>query len=302
MSKKPRSEKQLANDKRLGELAKARHAKKEDEFVPTEVIEKQAKKTPELVMPKVTNEVIDAPQMEIPPTPAPIYQLDPAQIMAINVAVQTALMQNPQLQHATPEEKLQTLGGAHLNQSGAVQGIVQKQSVKREDYPDPTERLLNEQRIQRFAPHDNFIFKWSVDGVQYVQNNVTFAEPKFTLELYRRLYDDDGELTGQAGLVSRNILHDDEFTTKIMAGRLGILDQFPDDEQGFRDLMNEIRYERIKAWMISLFVTPKIEQHRKKPSTMVIDGKAIEVLDTEVLTSGEAGAAKASQVAESVKL
>lgn len=312
MAKKPRTEKQLANDRRLAEAAKARKAKKtEEEFEPTEVKEAKAKAEAQakdnLAEPKVDESaeqieaVEDKPQS--PPLPA-TPQVDMNLVATIVAAMSELQKQNPQIATATPAQKLEELESitpktsstARVGQNG-VQGIIFRYEVDKGYYPDPTQRLLDEPRLQRFAMRQNYIFKWSVDGVEYKKDNITYAEPRFTLELFRRLYNDDGDDTGRAALVARSIMHEDEMTTRITASRMNLLDTFSNDDEGFRELMNEVRYWRIQQWLFGIFTPPKIQTHRKRPTTEVIAGKVVEVFDTEELTDHDSASSKAASLA-----
>lgn len=308
--KKPRSEKQLANDKRLGDLARAKAARlKEPEFEPTAVKEsKREKEARELLEaqaqdglrePAVTEEVIEVDtKIELPPVPTPVSTIDPAMIAQVAVAVAEVMKQNPQLAQATPEQKLQSIAqeaGAQFT-DGQIQGMVQKYSIKEADYPNPSARLLKEPKIQRFAPVQNFIFKWNVDGVQFRRDNVSFSEPRFTLELYRRLFTDEGEPSGEAALVNRMYLHEDDYTAKVMAIRMGIWDKFENKELTFNELMNEIRFERFRQWLVGLFTPPSINAYGKRSTTQVINGKVTEVFDAEFLTDSQSGMEQGSKI------
>lgn len=312
--KKPRTAKQLANDERLrnkGKVEATAPIVPEEDFVPTEVQEAQAAKATELREPEIRE---DAELTEVLPTdnqPTNAPQTPPVDtnlIAAVVAAVMEAQRQFPQAAQAPVEQKLEELeatapGRSHkarLGAGGEVQGIVYRYEVDKNYYPDPTKRLLDEPKLIRFAPHQNFIFRWAVDGVEYKKNNITYAEPRFTVELFRRLYNEDGEPTGSAALVARNILHEDDFTTRIMAGRLGILDQFDDTDEGFRALMSEIRYQRMREWLLSIFTPAKIQTHRKRPTQQVIDGKVVEVFDTEDLVDHDTGVSASASLQSQV--
>ena len=316
-AKKPRSAKQLANDERLRQIAKAKREanKDEEDFVPTEVQEKQAVEAAKAAhedlstpVPQPNAEVTEVkPTDNVPsPTLQPQVTVDPNLVAAVVTAVLQAQQQfGAQVAQATPDQKFDELESlqpqrqnkARLGKGGEVQGVVFRYEVDKGYYPDPTQRLLDEPKLARFALRENFIFRWEVDGVEYKKDNITYAEPRFTMELFSRLFDDEGEPTGQAALVARQMLHEDEFTTRIMAGRMGILDQFEDSEEGFRALMNEIRYQRFRTWLLAIFTPAKIETHRKRPLEQNINGKIVMVYDTESLTDGDSAAAKVSTLA-----
>lgn len=283
----------------------------EDEFVPTEVEQHQSAEAAKAEHENLTAPAPqpDAPVIETTPqdnqpssTPQPTVQVDPNLVAAVVTAVLQAQQQfGAQVAQATPDQKFDEMeqlqpqrhNKARLGKGGEVQGVVYRYEIDKGYYPDPTERLLSEPKLARFALRENFIFKWDVDGVEYEKNKIAYAEPRFTMELYRKLYNDDGEPTGQAALIARQMAHEDEFTTRIMAMKMGILDQFEDSEEGFRALMSEIRYQRFRTWLLGIFTPARIETHRKQPLEQNIGGKIVMVYDTETLTDGEAGIDKA---------
>jgi hypothetical protein len=299
-AKKPRSEKQLANDKRLAEAAKAKKQAKldEQEFVPSELRDKPEATVAAPPIPE-NPEVVPADPV-VAPAPAPA-QVDMNLVATIVAAMQAVQAQNPQVAQATPEEKLdETLrlnpNQARLGKNG-VQGITFKYPIEKGYYPDPTARLLAEPKLARFAMPENYRFRWSVDGESYEKHGMTFSEPRFTLELFRLLYDDEGTATGNMALVARSIVHEDEMTTRVAAMRLNILHDYDDTDEGFRELMNEIRYWRIQQWLFGIFTPPKINTFRRAPKTQVIAGKVVEVYDTEELTDHETATSQASTLA-----
>lgn len=280
----------------------------EPEFEPTSVQETKAAeeaKTALLKEPVVDKEAETTTVLSTDNQNTTVPQTEPVDsnlVASIVAAVIQAQKQFPQAAEATVEQKFDELEAtapnknhsARLGAGGEVQGIVYRYEVDKNYYPDPTERLLSEPRLARFAMKENFIFRWSVDGVEFKKNNITYAEPRFTLELFRKLFTDDGTPTGQAALVARNIMHEDDFTTRVMAGKLNILDQFDDSEEGFRSLMNEIRFQRFREWLIAVFTPAKIETHRRQSRPMVIDGKVVEVFDTENLIDSSSASDKVS--------
>jgi hypothetical protein len=317
-TKKPRSAKQLANDERLRNLAKNPIAPptaptlppedvEDEDFVPTEVAERKAAEAAGgLKEPTVdpNAEVVDdvpeapaGPQMPLTP------QIDPNLIATIVATVQAMQTANPQIAKATPDEKAdQTAAamGVRGDQSKAVlgkngvQGISYRYDIEKSHYPDPTKRLLAEPKLANFAMEYNYKFRWSVDGEQFEKHGMTFAEPRFTLELFRVLRDDENEPTGRMALVARAMQHEDDFVVRMAADQLGLLDQFEDTEEGFRMLRDEVRYWRLQQWLLAIFKPAKINTFRRAPRTEVIAGKAVEVYDTEQLTDHDTGVAKAS--------
>lgn len=306
MAKKPRTAKQLANDERLRNARKK--VVEEEEFEPSEVRQKNE----EVIAPPVTDEVVDLEVPAPPSTPLPtVPTIDPNLIATIVATVQALQSQNPQLATATAEQKIEavstTLTQSQANEAriGAqgVQGIVFKYPVEASYYPDPTDRLFDEAKLRRFAMRENYIFRWAVEGETFQKNGVTFAEPRFIIELFRRLYDDNGEpmLNPKTGrptmaLVARQFQHEDEVTTRVAAQRMGILEKYANDEKGFRELMDEVRYWRIQQWLFSIFTPPKVQTFANQSRTMVINGKVVEVYDTEKLTDHDTAVSQVSSL------
>lgn len=309
MAKKPRSAKQLANDERLrnkGKVAEPTTApplppEDDEEFVPSELQDKQ----PGVAEPAVPEGTPVVPAHEEAPASAPMPAqpaVDMNLVATIVAAMQAVQAQNPQVAQATPEEKLeetlrlqpkQAKQGATIGKNG-VQGITFRYPIEKSYYPDPTERLLNEPKLARFAMRENYRFRWTVDGESFEKHGMTFSEPRFTLELFRLLYDDEGNSTGSMALVARAMQHEDEMTTRMAAMRLGILNDYDETDEGFKQLMDEIRYWRIQQWLLGIFTPPKINQFRRAPKTQVIAGKVVEVYDTEELTDHDTAVSQTS--------
>lgn len=276
--------------------ARSKANKDEPDFVPTQVVEAKAK-AEALKEPTVKDETIDVAE-ETPSSPAlPVApQVDVALIASIVAATLELQKQNPQAMAAAPSQKIDEiarLSGASVGANG-VEGIVSKYPVEKSYYPDPTNRLMAEPSLQRYALQHNYLFRWNVDGVEYIKNNVAFSEPRFTLELFRKIYDDDGVPTGKAALVTRNMLHEDQMTTRMASVKLGLVEKFGEGEDNMRELMDEVRYWRMQQWLFQVFSPAKIETHRKRPTTQVIDGKVVEVFDTETLIDKESAQTQSS--------
>ena len=201
--------------------------------------------------------------------------------------------QSTQLKNLPAETKLDTILGmqnlAAIGPNG-IQGIQYKYPIEADFYPDPTDRLYNEPLLKRFSMRENYYFDWEVTGVMYEKHNITYAEPRFTVRLFRRLFNDDGTPQGKLVLVNRQMMHEDEFAARRAFQKLGI------PQESFDDMMNEYRYQVIKKWLMDIFTPPKINQHGRISTTMVIDGKDVEVFDEERVITHEAGINKASSI------
>lgn len=233
---------------------------------------------------------------QAPPLNPPVEEskkilVDEDTIVKLMREVEELKAANPNVK-VTPEAAVATLSqmdGAQLNNRG-VQGRVFKYPVEKSYYPDPTERLYDDERLKRFAMRENFYFKWDVTGETYESNGITFTEPRFTVELYRYILDEDGNRTGKMILVNRQMQHEDEFIARVAADKLGV--KFDTHEE----LLNEMRYYRIRQWLLGVFAPPKINEYRKRQNTMVVDGKVVEVFDTEEQVAAEMGNAEADTI------
>lgn len=201
--------------------------------------------------------------------------------------------QSTQLKNLPAETKLDTILGmqnlAAIGPNG-IQGIQYKYPIEADYYPDPTDRLYAEPLLRRFSMRENYYFDWEVTGVMYEKHNITYAEPRFTVRLFRKLFNDDGSSQGKLVLVNRHMMHEDEFAARRAFQKLGI------PQESFDDMMNEYRYQVIKKWLLDIFTPPKINQHGRMSTTMVIDGKAVEVFDEERVIDQQSGIDKASSI------
>jgi len=326
-SKKPRSEKQIAATKKAQEARKAKleaekHAAERSAAVQqqiqdenTEVLSREdselRERAAQPVVPQPEIATDGAPQPRPPMTPSPFSQASESDKDKIIIALQQELLdayRNNSLQNVSKEQVLDEMAsmrapqsfngdGVHISAGGGIQGRMVKHSLKKGDYPDPTSRLYDDERLKRHNLRENYIFTWDVTGEQYEKNGVTYAEPRFTVCLYRRLFDDMDMPTGKAALISRTMLHEDEFVAQIIADRLGMLDNFAST----KEMMDEVRYRRIRDWLIPIFIPSKPEEHANRRTEMVIDGKAVEVFDTEKVLGEAAADSKASAIQQQVR-
>lgn len=238
-------------------------------------------------------------QDELPTTPLNPPVTEPSDnltdlVVQLMREVEELKKANPNVQ-VSPQAAVETL--AQMNGTNptigaqGVQGRVFKYPVEKSFYPDPTERLYEDERLKRFAMRENFYFKWDVSGETYEKYGITYTEPRFTVELYRYLLDEDGERTGQMALINRQIQHEDEFVARVAADKMGLA--FDTHEE----LLNEMRYQRIRQWLLGVFTPQKINTYQRRSRTMVIDGKVVEVTDTEDVVEQ----AKGIEQAETVK-
>jgi hypothetical protein len=290
-AKKPRTEAQIAATKKAQEARKAK-------------IEAAKTETPVVPQPESTPPVVPTPE------PSPFSQASEEDKDKIIIALQRDLIEALKMNQGRSVDIEQVLAekasmqpqgfngnGVHISAQGGIQGRIVKHSLSKADYPDPTPRLYDDPRLKRHNLRENYIFTWDVEGEQYTKDGVTYAEPRFTVRLFRRLFDDNDVDTGRAALISRTMLHEDEFVAQIIADRMGLLENFSDT----KEMMDEIRYHRIRDWLIPIFIPAKPEEHANRKTEMVIDGKAVEVYDTEKVIGESAADSKANTILQSVR-
>ena len=177
---------------------------------------------------------------------------------------------------ATPQENLDQksrMSGISV-EGGRTTGEIVKHPLDPKAYVDPTPRLYDVPELQRFAPRQNFTFSWEVDGVHYENKaGIHYAEPKFTVKLYRNRLDEDGKLQeGEQIRLGRLVLHEDENAARIAARKLGF------EFDSVEELMEEMRFERVKQWAVEILKTVHgididIKKPRRNEREMVVDGK-----------------------------
>lgn len=307
-AKKERTPAQIAATERMVAARKEKLAAKETE-----------KNTPVVPEPESTAETPltlhddGAPQPRPPMDPSPFAQASEADKDKIIIALQQELLEAYRANannNISKEQVLTELGsmqqpprqdfnnGVTVSAQGGIQGRITKYPLTKEHYPDPRDRLYDDPRLRRHNLRDNYILTWEVQGEQYVKDGITYAEPRFIVQLFRRLFDDMDEPTGQAALISRMMLHEDEFVAQIIADKMGMLQNF----NSVGEMLDEIRYHRIRDWLLPIFIPVKAEEHRNKKTEMVIDGKAVEVWDTEKVLGESAADDKASTIRQQVAL
>lgn len=308
-ARKPLTAEQKA--KNIENLKKARDAKAAKNNQPQKTEAEQP--APEVQESKVkpAEKIVEVPSdVEVPERAVPINsedQPEPAKpesnagLVEMLVKMQREIDQlKAGATQPTPEQALEEtarMTGANVGAQG-VQGRIFRYPVEKGHYPDPTPRLYDDPQLKRFAMRENFYFKWDVEGETYEKYGVTYSEPRFVVELYRFLFDEEGKPTGKMIFVNRQFQMEDELAARIIADRLGMSEKFETHEE----LMNEMRFQRIRQWLLGVFTPYKVEQHRRKPVTTVIDGKVVEMYDTEQLTDKDSGTAKAADIQRQVAI
>lgn len=133
--------------------------------------------------------------------------------------------------------------------------------VDKAHYPDPTERLYDVPELRRFALRDNYRVYWDVKLSTYqTADGQWYREPRFETELWRFPKEHElleaeekglKQITPQTEIfIGRQLQSEDDVVTKKIAEEMGL--KVGRDFESFDQLMDEIRFEIIKRWLLSL--------------------------------------------------
>lgn len=202
MAKKPRTEKQLANDERLRQQAAERKNKNPETQTP------QNHSTEEPGIAELTKMVLEL---------------------------------KSQLEEKQTPDLAQSLAAALGNNQPRQTKVTDKYSLDLTLYQDPRERLRQEPRLQRVAFDANYELDWEVLPVTYeTRNDGPQREPKFTLSLVQVVLDDDGEPTNKRVGKARMVFFEDPATAIVIANQHGLpVDE--ENERDFLNAMRYLR-------------------------------------------------------------
>lgn len=162
--------------------------------------------------------------------------------------------------------------------SRGIVGIQEKYVMDPDYYPDPTDRLSKEARLQPFAFNENFEVNFECAPIRpyETKDGRLVTEPQFTLRLIRKVRDDDtGELTNSRYVLRKGIFFEDPQTAVMIAKDNGIdFSALPE-----RDFLNEMRYIRFRDWLLDGFFPPKSDQKILNKHEVVIDNRLVEVYE-----------------------
>lgn len=174
-------------------------------------------------------------------------------------------------------------------QDGKLTGTFEKYALSPDLYPDPSDRLTQEPKLARFAFNMNYELDYKIGDVSYTTiDNIRTKEPKFELTLVRVMLDEDtGEDTGGRYDICRLIMHEDPDTALTIARDIGF-DMEKMDEQMF---LNEMRYIRMRDWLLECFYPPKLDAQKQKRD-MVINGKIVQYWEKNNEEGNDSGGLK----------
>ena len=166
-------------------------------------------------------------------------------------------------------------GGAQVTPTGVV-GTTTKYSVDPKAYQDPTGRIADEPKLQRFAFRHNYELTWTITSWAYdTKDNLRYAEPKFDVELRRIMLNKDGEPTSKRFVIRRATFFWDPIAALAIAREQGY--ELP--EQAEKPFLEEMMYLRVRDWVMEAFYPPQITETKRDKKEMVIDNRLVEVFE-----------------------
>lgn len=267
----PKKKRTMSPEKRAEASArmKAKWAEKKAAGAPPVVLDNPtvSEEQPGIPPTELENPVISAP---VEPTPEPDKPSEEANVdeLRSRVSEMQDLLIKFMAQGATPQGNQATVHG--------IVGTTTKFSVEPKDYPDPTIRIADEPKLQRFAFKHNYELTWAVSSVAYTtKDNLNFREPKFSVELRRIMLDDEGEPTNKRFTIRKATFFEDPDAALAIAREQGY--ELP--ETTHKDFLDEMRYLRVRDWVFEAFYPPQITETKRDKKEMVINNRLVEVFE-----------------------
>lgn len=164
--------------------------------------------------------------------------------------------------------------GSGFDQFGKPVGVIQKYSVDPAHYNDPRQHLSGLPELERIAFSHNYILDWDVEQLIYdTKYGSSFSEPKFTLILWRKMFDEDGTPNGKRVLIQTGVFFEDPITAVKEATQLGI----PIDNSTSSEFLEQMRFLRYKQWLMDIFNPKRSVNTKPKRTPQVIGGMVVEV-------------------------
>lgn len=176
----------------------------------------------------------------------------------------TEALQSPQAQQ-----------GAQITSQGLI-GTLHKYNTDPNYYPDYSERLAAEPRLARFAFGENWELEQSVSLSSYTTiDNRRISEPKFTIQLIGKVFDENGDDTGQRYVRKQMIWHEDPDSALAVAKENGL--NVEDYQE--KEFLDEMRYIRVRDWLLENWYPPTNTNKKSQTRQQVIGNQVVDVYE-----------------------
>jgi hypothetical protein len=171
--------------------------------------------------------------------------------------------------------------GPQITATGMI-GTLHKYNTDPNYYPDYSERLAVEPRLARFAFGENWELEQSVSLSSYTTiDNRRISEPKFTIQLIGKVFDEDGEDTGQRYVRKQMIWHEDPDSALAVAKDNGL--NVKDYQE--KEFLDEMRYIRVRDWLLENWYAPSNTNKKSKTRQQVIGNQVVDVYEVSSTTT-----------------
>jgi hypothetical protein len=167
--------------------------------------------------------------------------------------------------------------GATVSSRG-ITGTVTKYSTNPKDYPDPRDRLFDEAKLKlKGFNRDWWDLEWIVSRVNYdTKDGIHMAEPKFQIRLIRIIEDPEtGEPSAKRYTLWKGTFFEDPEAAIQVAAQYGI----EVGEEMEKEFLNEMRYLRVRDWLLEAFYPAKPSQDKMNKVETVIGNRLVEVFE-----------------------
>lgn len=213
---------------------------------------------------KVNKEELNEPVVPVPDQAESVSQEDFKQLLEHVKKLESQLANKPKEERDEPR----------INQRGTMVGTFEKYVVNPENYPNPTERLSQEPRLASMAFPINYELIWDVNTTSYeTKDGISTKEPRFSINLLRKVLDDEGNVTNKRYLLKKLIFHEDPQAAISVANQHG----FDVNSVGEWEFLNEMRYLRVQDWLFDIF-WPKSAVNKARREE-VVDNTLVEVFE-----------------------
>jgi hypothetical protein len=171
--------------------------------------------------------------------------------------------------------------------------VVTKFSFNPKDYPDPRDRFFTESRLKlKGFNRDWWDLGWEIQRVNYEEDGIKYAAPRFVLELYRIIEDEvTGEPTARRYTRKRGLFFEDPDSYIAIANQHGV--DIPENFE--KEFLNEMRYLSMLDFLIDIFYPPKSTQAKSQKTETVIGNRLVEVFEVNTHSAEKVTFDKLSQ-------